>query len=397
MNELVYPRERTLGSITLVLGLIVWLGLIVGTFGGALGGLALGFLLYLFAQSTLIAHIKGNGVELSAAQFPDLYAQFTACCDQLQIRERPQAYILNGNGGLNAFATKFLGTQYVVLMSNVVDAMDKHVDGVRFYIGHELGHLRMKHLSGHLLRWPVLWLPLLGAAYSRARESTCDRHGLACSGSPEGAAQALAALSAGAERWKQLDVAAYVRQASHASGFWMSFHELTAGYPWLTKRAARVMNTEAASPKRNGFAYLLAVFIPYAGRLGAGFGFLMLVYIIGILAAIALPAYQDYTVKAKLGAAINGSQNVREALGNYYQTNQKIPESLESLGVPSQLADGSQLSLEPKRMVLTVATKQGELIFTPSVNAQGRIVWGCTNGEGLKPTQLPPSCRNTGK
>jgi len=395
MNELVYPRERTLGTITLVLGLLVWLGLIIGTFGIALIGLALGFLLYLFAQSALIAHIKGNGVELSVAQFPDLYAQFTACCDKLQMKTRPQAYILNGNGGLNAFATKFLGTQYVVLMSSVVDAMDKHVDGVRFYIGHELGHLRMKHLSGHLLRWPVLWLPLLGAAYSRARESTCDRHGLACSGSPEDAAQALAALSAGAERWKQLDIAAYVSQTIHASGFWMSFHELTAGYPWLTKRAARVMNTEAPMPRRNGFAYLLAVFIPYAGRLGAGFGFLMLVYILAFLAAVAIPAYQDYTVKAKVSAAIIGSQNVRETIGNYYQTNQKVPESLEILNIRSQLVDGSQLSLEPNKMVLTVKTKQGELIFTPTEDAEGRIVWGCSNGKGIKSTQLPPTCRST--
>ena len=60
MNELVYPRERTLGTITLVIGLLIWLFLIVGTFGGALIGLALGFVLYLFAQSALIAHIKGN-------------------------------------------------------------------------------------------------------------------------------------------------------------------------------------------------------------------------------------------------------------------------------------------------------------------------------------------------
>jgi Zn-dependent protease with chaperone function/type II secretory pathway pseudopilin PulG len=397
MNELVYPRERTLGTITLVLGLLVWLGLIVGTFGGALIGLALGFVLYLFVQSTLIAHIKGNGVELSEAQFPDLHKQFTACCDRLQMKTRPQAYILNGNGGLNAFATKFLGTQFVVLMSDVVDAMDKHADGVRFYIGHELGHLRMKHLSGHLLRWPVLWLPLLGAAYSRARESTCDRHGLACSGSPEGAARALAALSAGAERWEHLDITAYLRQANHSSGFWMSFHELTAGYPWLTKRAARVMDTSAPLPPRNGLAYLLAVFIPYAGRLGAGFGFLILVYIVGILAAVAIPAYQDYTVKAKVSAAIIGSQSARDALGNYYQSNQRIPESLDMLGLRSQLADGSQLSLDPNKMVLTVSTKQGELIFTPTADAEGRIVWGCTNGEGLKATQLPPSCRSTGK
>ena len=109
MNELVYPRERTLGTITLVLGVLVWLGLIGGTAGIALLWLAAGFVLYLFLQSTLIAHIKGNGVELSEAQFPDLYSQFSACCDRLEIEARPQAYILNGNGGLNAFATKFLG------------------------------------------------------------------------------------------------------------------------------------------------------------------------------------------------------------------------------------------------------------------------------------------------
>lgn len=392
MNELVYPRERTLGIITLVLGLLVWLGLIIGTFGGALLGLGLGFLLYLFAQSTLISHIKGNGVELSEAQFPDLYAQFVACCDRLQIKERPQAYILNGNGGLNAFATKFLGTQYVVLMSDVVDAMDKHVDGVRFYIGHELGHLRMKHLSGHLYRWPVLWLPLLGAAYSRARESTCDRHGLACSSSPEGAARALAALSAGTERWKQLDVNAYLNQTSHTKGFWMSFHELTAGYPWLTKRAARVMDTEAAMPKRNGFAYLLAAFIPYAGRMGSGFATLMLVYIVGVLAAVALPAYNDYTIKAKLGAAVISTQAARDTLKNYYQTNQKVPESLDAVGISSQLVDGTQLSLNAEQMELTVKTQKGALIFTPSADAEGQITWSCSNGEGVKPTQLPASC-----
>lgn len=395
MNELVYPRERTLGAITIVLGIMVWLGLIVGTFGGALIGLLFGFVLYLFAQSTLISHIKGNGVELSESQFPDLYAQFTACCDRLQIKTRPQAYILSGNGGLNAFATKFLGTQYVVLLSDVVDAMEQHADGVRFYIGHELGHLRMKHLSGHLLRWPVLWLPLLGAAYSRARESTCDRHGLACSSSPEGAAQALAALSAGTERWKQLDITAYLGQSKLSSGFWMSFHELIAGYPWLTKRAARVMNTEAEMPPRNGLAYLLAVFVPYAGRMGAGFGFLMLVYFIGVLAAVAIPAYQDYIVKAKVSVAAVHSQNARDALSNYYQSNQKVPESLDILGIPSQLNDDTHLSLDPGNMVLTVGIKQGELIFTPTVDAEGRIIWNCTNGEGLKPTHLPLSCRST--
>lgn len=396
MNDLVYPSERKLGIITLVLGLLAWLALLIGTFGGALIGLALGFLLYLFAQSALIAYIRGNGVELSEAQFPDLYAQFVACCDRLQIEKRPQAYVLNGDGGLNAFATKFLGTQFVVLMSGVVDAMSKHTDGVRFYLGHELGHLRMKHLSGHLLRWPVLWLPLLGAAYSRARESTCDRHGLACCSSPEGAARALAALSAGSERWQDLDVPAYLRQTRHSSGFWMSFHELVAGYPWLTKRAARVMDPNATMPRRNGFAYLIAMFIPFAGRLGASFGFLILVYIVIIMAAIAVPAYRDYTVRAQAGAAVIGSMPALEALGDYYETNKNIPASLEDAGVATTLAGGAELALDTENMELTLIVGKGEIVFTPTLDDDGNVSWTCANGEGMTPAQLPPACTDMG-
>lgn len=394
MNELVYPRERTLGTITMVLGLLAWLFLIVGTFGVALAMLAIGFILYLFVQSTLIAHIKGNGVELSERQFPELFAQFTACCERLNIRNRPEVYILNGNGGLNAFATKFLGTQFVVLNSDVVDAMDKHADGVRFYIGHELGHLKRGHLNGHLLRWPALWLPLLGAAYSRARETTCDRHGLACSSSPDGAARALAALSAGAKRWEQLDTADYVRQAAHTSGFWMSFHELTAGYPWLTKRAARVMDTSAPMPPRKFFAYVLALFVPYAGRLGAGFGMLMVVYFVGVLAAVALPAYTAYVSKAQLSSAMIESQGARAALASYYDEKQAIPESLESIGQPVKFASGVALALDPEAMVLSVTTKKNEtLVFTPQKDDDGHIIWSCAGAEGLRPAQVPQNCK----
>ncbi len=393
MNDLVYPRERTLGAITLVLGLLAWAALLIGTRGVALAVVALGFVAYLFVHSALIAHIRGSGVELSPTQFPDLYSQFTDCCARLQIKEPPQAFILNGNGVLNAFATKFLRTKFVVLNSDTVDAMAKHPDGARFYIGHELGHLRMKHLSGRLPRWPVLWLPLLGAAYSRARESTCDRHGLACSSSPENAARALAALATGSERWQQLDVAAYLAQNRHTSGFWMSLHELTAGYPWLIKRAARVMDSNAALPRRNGFAYLLAIFIPYTGQYGAGFGLLVMVYVIGVLAAIAIPAYKNYTVRAKVSMAVAGSQSARETLGTYYLANHKPPESLEAAGLPSGLSDGSPLSLDAVHMVLTVTTKEGELIFVPALDSQGRVTWTCRNGEGLRPAQLPASCR----
>jgi hypothetical protein len=283
-----------------------------------------------------------------------------------------------------------------VLLSGVVDAMERHHDGVRFYIGHELGHLRMKHLRGHLLRWPALWLPLVGAAYARAKESTCDRHGLACSGSPEGAARALSALSAGPARWERLDVKSYGDQLQHSSGFWMSFHELLGSYPWLTKRVARVVKPESELPRRNLFAYVPAVFVPYAGRLGGGFGFLIMVYIVGVLAAVALPAYQDYTVRAQVNGAVLESLPSRTALAQHYLSTHQVPQSLEGVGIAPRLPSGAPLTLEPKGMVLVVHLKKGELRFVPAASEQDGITWRCEAGEGLAPRMLPASCRGQG-
>ena len=142
MDSLVYRHERSLGTLTLVLGLLGWLVIIVGTFGLALIYLLLGFIGYLFAQSALIAWIKGSAVRLSPEQFPDLHQRLLDACRRLDIAEPPEAYLLNGGGLLNAFATRFLGRNFVVLLSDVVDALESEPEGINFYIGHELGHIR---------------------------------------------------------------------------------------------------------------------------------------------------------------------------------------------------------------------------------------------------------------
>lgn len=394
-DELVYPRENSLGAITLVLGLIGWLLIVVGTFGLALVYLLFGFVFYVFAHSAFISWLRGNAVLLSQAQLPDLRARFEDCCKRLGIEEPPEAYVMQGGGMLNAFATRFLGRNYVVLLSDIVDAMDGHPDGVNFYFGHELGHIRRHHLTGNLLRAPVLWLPLLGAAYSRAKESTCDRHGRACCSSPESAARALVALAAGAERWKQVDLPAFAGQAALSSGFWMSFHELTNGYPWLTKRTARVLDPAAPMPGRNPFAWFLALFVPYAGRAGGGLGgVIVVVAVIGVLAAVALPAYQDYTVRARLQGAYLGSEPVRQALGDWFVKHDKeAPSSLQEAGIPPALPDGSTLAFDPEQMVLTVETPNGDLVFVPENLNDPKLVWRCIPGEGVKRATLPPACR----
>lgn len=409
MKDLVFPRDRALTTLSLTIGILFWLMVAVGLYkwrgpamiGGVLVTIlvaaAVTFISYLFARSAAIAHLRGNAIEVTEQQLPQLHAQLAKCCEALSISIRPSMFIQNGNGVLNAFATWFLGRKYVILLSSVVDAMDRNSDGVRFYIGHELAHIiRHDNPIVAVLRWPALRLPLLGAAFSRARETTCDLHGLACCSSRDGAARSLSALAAGARNWADISLDAYRHQLLSAKGFWMSFHELVASYPWSVKRAIRVLDEHPQIPGRNPFAYVLALFVPYAGKIGAGVGLLLYVYFIGIVAAIAIPAYQSYTARAVFAAAITESYPARTALATYYETNKQVPTTLSVAGIPSTLPNNVELQLAPKGMILYVTAKVGELEFVPKLDDQGHVYWICLPGAGVRPQMVPLSCQQLG-
>ena len=144
MNDpLVHPRERTLGAITLVLGLIGWVVIVVGTVGIALVYLLLAFLFYLFAHSALISWLRGNGVLLSAQQLPDLRDRFDACCATLGLDlDKPEAYLLQGGGVLIAFATRFLPIAYANSAASIRSIHPELEDAVRILGGTRLTAVR---------------------------------------------------------------------------------------------------------------------------------------------------------------------------------------------------------------------------------------------------------------
>lgn len=234
--NLVYRNEERLFRLMLVWSLLIWGVLLLITFGLALVYLLFGFLFYCVAQSALISYIKGNGVRITEEQFPDLKQQISACCRKLGLDEEPQAYLMQMGGMLNAFATRFLGRHFLVLYSDVVDGLADNPDALNFYIGHEIGHIKRKHLHWATILMPASALPLIGPAYSRAR---------------------------------MMNHRAYVDQASQTEGFWMSFHELVGDYPWLVKRMAAVRalaaGHELRQPPRSKLAALLALFVPCTG------------------------------------------------------------------------------------------------------------------------------------
>jgi type IV pilus assembly protein PilA len=85
---------------------------------------------------------------------------------------------------------------------------------------------------------------------------------------------------------------------------------------------------------------------------------MIVVAIIGILAAIAVPAYQDYTIKSKVGEAASMSSAARTAIDVAYS------EGYQLNGIPSQLSLG----------LMNGASYQGKYVYAVSVDtASGRV------------------------
>jgi hypothetical protein len=247
MTDIIYKNEKTLYGISVAIGAVFWLAIVVGTFGTVLLLALLLFLAYLFAQSAFIAHLRGNSVELAADQFPELYQQYVDACEKLGVQAPPKAYLMMSDGVLNALATRFLRRYYVVVYSSIIEALKSRPEAVRFYFGHELGHVLRGHLNMHWLKLPASALPLLGAAYRRAQEYTCDLHGLAASASTADSVAALTVLATGGEKLPHVNVQRFVAQQQASGGFWMSYHELTGDYPWVCKRVSHLLRASGSS------------------------------------------------------------------------------------------------------------------------------------------------------
>jgi hypothetical protein len=154
------------------------------------------------------------------------------------IRRVPDAYLLQAGGALNAVATKFLRSRFVVLYSDLLEACGDDEKARDMIIGHELGHIRAGHLNGMWLLAPGFLVPFLGAALSRAREYTCDRYGLALSGDTRGALAGLTILAAGKERGPHVNVRALAHQKLEMNTGWMTIGKWLAGHPPLCDRVS---------------------------------------------------------------------------------------------------------------------------------------------------------------
>jgi type IV pilus assembly protein PilA len=76
---------------------------------------------------------------------------------------------------------------------------------------------------------------------------------------------------------------------------------------------------------------------------------MIVVAIIGILAAVALPAYQDYTVRAKMSEVVLAASQCRTSISESYQTN-------NAASLPAAGAWGCEASVGGTNYVQSVGT-----------------------------------------
>lgn len=337
-KELRVGSERVLYRISFFFSLVAWLVIAI-TIVGLVYGLFIGFFLFV-AHALMIAHIKGGAVKISEVQFPGLHKKILEASRKLGLEKAPEAYVMQAGGALNAFATKFIGRNFIVLYSDLLEACEENGKEMDMIIGHEIGHLALGHLKSVWFLIPARVIPWLWPAYSKAREYSCDRCGYEVAGEFGPAAKGLAILAAGGKYGQLVNLDAFVKQAADTRGFWTSVYELNASHPFLPKRVAALVNYKnpgtVPSVGRHPLAYPLAPMFAMGSPAGAGP--LVLVMIIAILAAIAIPQFMTFRQRAEKAVMDGSLKEMASAAQQYQVTKGAWPCTFDELNLPGAAA-----------------------------------------------------------
>jgi len=265
-NYRVEPKENLYFIISLVVSLIVYTAIVLGLMAAIETGksefitifatYAIAILVALhFMRGLLVGYIKGNAVRIGPHQFADIYQTVAQQAKALGLGRMPDVYLLQQGGLLNAFATRFMGSDYIVLYSDLMEeAYEQNKATVDFVIAHELGHVKRQHILKRLIVFPSFIVPFLPYAYSRACEYTCDSIGASLSA--DGARTGLVVLAAGKKLYRKVNTQQFVEQMHTNRGFWYWFAEKASTHPHLVKRLSRFPEpvAAAAGPRYSGWA-----------------------------------------------------------------------------------------------------------------------------------------------
>ncbi len=129
---------------------------------------------------------------------------------------------------------------------------------------------------------------------------------------------------------------------------------------------------------------------------------MIVVAIIAILAAIALPAYQDYLIRAQVSEGVVLASGARSAIWDFTANTGRLPPSNESAGLPADTSiSGKYVTSVAVGAGLVTVTYGNEanaqiatktLLLSPA-SSEGSLVWACDSAN-LPGKYLPTTCRH---
>ena len=135
---------------------------------------------------------------------------------------------------------------------------------------------------------------------------------------------------------------------------------------------------------------------------------MIVIAIVAILVALAVPAYQDYTIRAKVGECVNNAAVPKLSISEYFETVGVFPPDANVAGIvntgDSQYCDGYlnysnagtfQMDINETAVGSSGGTLQPQM--SGFGNSGGGVDWRCSRG-GTQPADLkylPSTCRGT--
>ncbi|MBU8596464.1 hypothetical protein CHH78_09160 [Shouchella clausii] len=237
MNEsaIQSPRETPYFVICLLFSILVYILAVISVIG--IGIVLAVFAILYVTQLLAIGSIRGNGVRIHEHQFGDVYERVVAISKKMGIEKVPDVFVVEAEGLMNAFATRFWGKHMILLTSDVFDlAREAGEAELDFIIAHELTHIKRNHVWKNVLIAPAKLIPFLAQAYSRSCEYTCDRAAAYFTGNVVAAKRALVIFSIGKRLAPELNEEAFRQQIETDSNGAVWLSEVLSTHPILPKR-----------------------------------------------------------------------------------------------------------------------------------------------------------------
>lgn len=128
---------------------------------------------------------------------------------------------------------------------------------------------------------------------------------------------------------------------------------------------------------------------------------MIVVAIIGILASIALPAYERYTLRAQVSEGFTLAGPLQKAVTEYYNDFGSFPTDNSDAGIAAANEFSGKfvdnVSIDQDEIQITFggdasARISGRSLVVTAVPAQGSMSWSCSGGAAIPDTYLPTAC-----